>query len=161
MAIDVPKPAVFGPIRVARSFVSTTREGMQRDLPAALDRVTRVLREQDITPTGAWFAHYKERPAGRFEFDVCFPMEATLVPAEHVDAGEIGATPVVRSAHRGSYAGLPGAWRELHEFVRAAGIATGEEFFEVYTINPGQTPDPAEWVTELNLALAATQGEAQ
>jgi effector-binding domain-containing protein len=80
---------------------------------------------------------------------VSTPVKAT----GRVMAGELPAAKVARTVYSGSYEGLPAAWGEFNTWIKANGHEQGDNLWEVYSVGPQSTPDPAGWRTELNRPL--------
>lgn len=85
---------------------------------------------------------------------------AEVAHPELIGTGEVRrmVVPAGRYAvltHRGSYAGLPGAWRSAGAELAAAGIATdpARTCYESYLNSPAEVP-PEELLTELLIPVA-------
>jgi len=71
-----------------------------------------------------------------------------------VPAGALPAVTVARTTYHGGYEGLPGAWGELHAWMRANGHEPGADLWESYVSGPEADADPSTWRTELTQPLA-------
>jgi len=60
----------------------------------------------------------------------------------------------MRKVYSGPYEGLPSAWGEFNKWMKANGHKQAENLWEVYSVGPQSSPDPANWRTELNRPLA-------
>jgi effector-binding domain-containing protein len=80
---------------------------------------------------------------------VAAPVKAT----GRVKPSELPAAKVARTVYSGPYEGLPAAWGEFSEWMKASGHETAADLWEVYSVGPQSTPDPASWRTELNRPL--------
>jgi len=50
---------------------------------------------------------------------------------------------------------LPAAWHEFDGWMNANGHAQAGDLWELYSVGPQSTPDPAQWRTELNRPVAS------
>lgn len=67
--------------------------------------------------------------------------------------GELPAAKVARAIYSGGYEGLPGAWGEFSSWIKANGLKQADDLWELYSVGPQSSPDPANWRTELNRPL--------
>jgi effector-binding domain-containing protein len=154
MPIDKPYRARFEAQTVARIHVVTPRQDMRSAMHAAIDEVSAAVATAGVSRTGPWFMHFHCRPTDTFDLDVCFPVSQPLQPSGRVTSADIPAAEVLRTVHHGTYEELPQAWQDFSDWVSASGFHTREDGFEVYTVGPNDSQDPAAWQTELNRPLA-------
>lgn len=109
-----------------------------------------VLQAQNRKPAGAWFTHHFRRPIDYFDLEICFPVNDPIEPSGDVYPAVWPAMTVARAVFHGNYSGLPGAWGQLETWMKAEGHAGRGEFWERYTLNPNDDPNPQNWRTELN-----------
>ncbi len=119
----------------------------------AMKEVEAVLRGQGVTPVGPWFAHYLGRPGDVCNLEVCWPVAQPIKPEERVKAGVWPAVTVARLLYRGVEAGRGTGWGELSTWVRGLYRAEGNEYWERFLVDSNETPNEAEWVTEMNWLL--------
>jgi effector-binding domain-containing protein len=119
-----------------------------------IQQVLAALKAQDRTPIGPWFTHHFRRPIDFFDLEICFPVDSPINPDGDVHPGVWPAMTVARTVFHGNYAGLPGAWGELEAWMNAERHTGQGEFWERYTVNPNDDPNPDHWRTELNWPLA-------
>src|SRR5580704_5907737 len=81
---------------------------------------------------------------------VSAPVQAT----GRVKPGQLPGVKVARTVYSGPYEGLPSAWGEFNRWMKANGHEQAENLWEVYSVGPQSSPDPANWRTELNRPLA-------
>ncbi len=60
-----------------------------------------------------------------------------------VKPGELPAAKVARTVYSGPYEGLPSAWADFDKWIRANGHEQAEDLWEMYSVGPQSTPDPA------------------
>jgi effector-binding domain-containing protein len=80
---------------------------------------------------------------------VSAPVKAT----GRVKRGELPAAKVARTVYSGPYEGLPAAWSEFDKWIKANGHEQATDLWELYSVGPQSTPNPADWRTELNRPL--------
>jgi effector-binding domain-containing protein len=73
--------------------------------------------------------------------------------AGRVRPGQLPAAKVARTVYSGPYDGLPSAWGEFNNWMNANGHKQAADLWEVYSVGPQSSPDPANWRTELNRPL--------
>ena len=126
---------------------------MPKYMDPAIQEVLQVLAEQGVKPMGPLFSYHHRRPADTFEFEIGFAVNGEVKPQGRVKPSTLPASRVVSSLYTGPYEGLGGAWGELERWVRAQGHVETGRFWEAYLSNPEETPDPADYRTELNWIL--------
>jgi effector-binding domain-containing protein len=108
---------------------------------------------QGLASTGPWLTYHHRAPTDTFDFQICVPVSAPVIPVGRVQAGELRAATVARTVYSGPYEGLGAAWGELMAWIEAEGYTPATDLWECYTVGPDASDDPAEWRTELNRPL--------
>lgn len=68
--------------------------------------------------------------------------------------GYIPKTKVLKTVLKGNYTNLTHAWKETIEYVAKNNLITTDlKPFEIYTNDPGQNPNPADWITEIYIPI--------
>src|SRR6266566_3187521 len=106
------------------------RSKMMKVFGPAVGELMAALAAQGVEPIGVVFAHHLKMSPDTFDF-------------------ELGIK-VSRTVYSGPYEGLPSAWGEFDKWMRANGHEQAENLWEVYSVGPQSSPDPANWRTELN-----------
>ena len=112
------------------------------------------LAAQGVEPVGAVFAHHLKMTPDTFDFELGVKVAAPVKATGRVKPGELPAAKVARTVYSGPYEGLPSAWVEFDKWIRANGHEQADDLWEVYSVGPQSTPDPANWRTELSRPLA-------
>ena len=60
---------------------------------------------------------------------------------------------MARTVYHGPYEGLGAAWGEFMDWIAANGHTPADDLWEVYSVGPETSPDPAGWRTEFNRPL--------
>lgn len=154
-SIDTPHIADSPEMQLALIHLTVPRSEIMTAMGPAFTELETVLRAQDTTPTGPWFAHHLHRPTEVFDFEVCSPVARPIEPTGRVTRGTLRAAKVARTIHHGRYEGLATAWGEFVAWIAANGYKTAEDLWEVYLVSPHDNPDPNTWQTELNAPLVS------
>lgn len=68
--------------------------------------------------------------------------------------GYIPKTKVVKTVLKGNYTNLSNAWTETMTYITKEGLELSEiKPFEIYTTDPGNYPNPADWLTEIYVPI--------
>lgn len=144
-------PVLFQPHRVDREEVGGV---LAQCLPAVFGYVM----EQGLAPAGHPFVRYQSFGAAMVEIDAGIPLvEApTTAPPEDsgIVQGELPASLVATTTHRGPYEGLGDAYRDLERWIEESAYEPAGGPWEVYLTDPGEVPDPADWLTAVSWPIA-------
>ena len=130
------------------------RSEMMKVFGPAVGELMAALAAQGVEPVGAVFAHHLKMSPDAFDFELGVKVSAPVKATCRVKAGQLPAVKVARTVYSGPYEGLPSAWGEFDKWMRANGHEQAENLWEVYSVGPQSSPDPANWRTELNRLLA-------
>jgi effector-binding domain-containing protein len=131
------------------------RSEMMKEFGHAVGELMRALAAQGVEPVGAVFAHHLKMSPDIFDFELGVKVSAPVTATGRVKPGHLPAATVARTVYSGPYEGLPSAWGEFNKWMKANGHVQAENLWEVYSVGPQSTADPAGWRTELNRPLAA------
>ncbi|RRA49218.1 GyrI-like domain-containing protein [Acidipila sp. EB88] len=152
--IDTPQLHQTEPLHYACTRRIVPLHAIAAVMGPALTVVSTAMQAQGLQPSGPWFTHHLVRPVDHFDFEVCFPVAQPIVPTgagdEAVYPGIWPAQRVARTIYHGDYSGLPHAWGKFEQWINAESLGGGSEFWEVYSLNPNDDPDPSHWRTQLN-----------
>lgn len=133
--------------------VTVLRSDMMKVFGPAVGELMAALANQAVEPVGAVFAHHLKMSPDTFDFELGVKVAARVKIAGRVRPGELPAAKVAHTVYSGPYEGLPSAWAEFNKWMRASGYEPAEDLWELYSVGPQSTPDPANWRTELNRPL--------
>ena len=133
--------------------ITTPRAEMMKVFGPAVGELMSALAAQGVEPVGAVFAHHLKFSPGVFDFELGVKVSAPVKATGRVKPGQLPAAKVARTIYSGPYEGLPNAWGEFDAWMKANGHAQAENLWELYSVGPQSTPDPAGWRTELNRPL--------
>ncbi len=143
----IEEPAAVIHLNIARSEMPTVFGPAVGELLVTLDK-------QGVEPVGAVFAHHLTMSPDRFDFELGIKVASPVASAGRVRPGSLPAAKVARTVYTGPYEGLPGAWHEFDGWIGANGLERAADLWELYSVGPQSTPDPAQWRTELSRPLA-------
>jgi len=129
------------------------RSEMMKSFGPAVGELVAELTRQGVAPQGAVFAHHRTMSAATFDFELGFKINAPVKANGRIKPGELPAAKVARTIYSGPYEGLHAAWGEFNQWMKANGLRQADDLWEVYSVGPQSTPDPANWRTQLNRPL--------
>lgn len=125
------------------------RREMMKAFAPAVGELMAALANQHVTPLSAVFAHHLRMSSDAFDFELGVKVAQPVTASGRVKPGELPAATVAHTIYSGPYEGLPSAWGEFGQWLRANGHHPAETLWELYSVGPHSTPVPAEWRTEL------------
>lgn len=151
----ISRPQILQTKAEAAAVIHLTvpRSDMMKVFGPAVGELLAALAEQGLKPGSAVFAHHLTMSPDSFDFELGVTVAAPVKAAGRVKPGELPATKVARAIYSGPYEGLPSAWGEFDAWVKANNHEKAETLWELYSVGPQSTPDPANWRTELNRPL--------
>jgi effector-binding domain-containing protein len=126
------------------------RSQMMKTFGPAAGELMAALAEQGVEPVGGVFAHHFKMRPDAFDFELGVKVAAPVQATGRVRPGELPAAKAARAIYSGPYEGLLSAWGEFDRWIKANGHEPAEDLWELYSVGPQSTPDPANWRTELN-----------
>ena len=129
------------------------RSEMMKAFAPAVGELMKTLAAQGVEPIGAVFAHHLKMTPDIFDFELGVKVASPAKAAGRVKPGQLPAVKVARTVYSGPYEGLPAAWGEFMQWMKANGHEQAEDLWELYSVGPQSTPDSANWRTELNRPL--------
>jgi AraC family transcriptional regulator len=98
---------------------------------------------------GAPIARYVSTGAGLWTVDLAMPLIAPAAASGEIQSGVLVAGPVAFAVHEGPYDDLPKTNAAIERWIEDQGYGVGGAPWESYVTDPGQTPNPADWRTEV------------
>jgi effector-binding domain-containing protein len=151
--LDTPQIIQTTAQTAAVIHLTVPRSDMMKVFGPAAGELMAALAAQGMKPEGAIFAHHLKMSAGNFDFELGVRVSTPVKATGRVKPGELPAAKVVRTVYSGPYEGLPAAWGEFTKWIEANGQEKAGDLWELYSVGPQSTPDPAGWRTELNRPL--------
>jgi AraC family transcriptional regulator len=114
-------------------------------LPAVWQHV----QSQGGRPSGPPFGRYHAFTADHIDLEAGIPVEQPVAGDDRILASELPGGRVALTWHVGHYERLQEAYRALESWMQAEGVRASGGPWETYWTDPGQSPDPATWRTEI------------
>jgi effector-binding domain-containing protein len=152
--LDTPRIITTDVQDAAVIRLTIPRSEMMTAFGSAVGELMAALAAQGVEPVGAVFAHHLKMSPDTFDFELGVAVSAPVKAAGRMKPGQLPAAKVARTVYSGPYEGLFAAWGEFNKWMRANGHEQAENLWEVYSVGPQSSPDPANWRTELNRPLA-------
>jgi effector-binding domain-containing protein len=151
--LDMPQIIQTSIQEAAIIRLTIPRNEMMKVFGPAVGELLTALAEQGVEAVGAVFAHHLKMTPDMFDFELGIKVSSPVTATGRVKPGQLPAAKVARAIYRGPYEGLPAAWGEFNQWMEANGHAQAGDLWELYSVGPQSTPDPANWLTELNRPL--------
>ena len=136
------------------------QEEIGNALAECLPAVFGYVMENGLQPAGHPFVRYAGMSPAFFEIEAGIPLVAapdTAPPAETaILVGELPAGPVATTLHKGPYEGLQDAYAALDRWISESAIEAAGAPWEIYLTDPGEVPDPAEWLAEVSFPITSS-----
>jgi effector-binding domain-containing protein len=153
--IHTPNIITTADQQYAALHLTVARNEIQKIMGPSLREVYAEVAAQGLSPAGPWFTHHLQRPNPVFDFEVCVPISTKIENRGRIEAKVWTAMTVARTELCGNYTGLAAAWGELAAWTEKQGLKTAADLWEVYTMGPESSDDPADWRTEMNWQVLA------
>lgn len=137
------------------SSIAAIPDKMAQMLPA----VSTYMKQNNLPQTGMPFTLYNEynEEQGTSIFSTAIPTRDKVVtPKESsVLCDFLPRQKVVKTTLRGDYINLKEAWETGYKYIGDNNLEPDTEAapFEVYQVDPGVQPNPAEWITEIYIPI--------
>ena len=89
-------------------------------------------------------------------FSCCIPTTAQVITTESdILTGQLNPFKAVKTTLQGDYDNLKEAWDETFKYIENYKLVASESgpMLEVYLTKPERTPNPADWITEIYIAI--------
>ena len=144
-----PRPALIIRRKIASSDVAKT-------LAEILPRVFTHAQREGIPLAGPPFTRYLPSGRGLIVIEGGFPIAAAATTNGEIEVIELPGGPAAVAIHVGPYERLSETHVALERWIEANKLETHGGAWETYLTDPGETPDPAEWQTEVVYPLSRT-----
>jgi effector-binding domain-containing protein len=151
--IDAPHITESAEQITAMIHLTVPRDQIREVMGPGIAEVMATMAAQGIAPAGPWFTRHLRMDPDVFDFEIGVPVTRPVKPAGRVKQGRLPAAKVARAVYRGPYEGLPEAWGQFDEWIKANVHKSRGDLWECYVAGPESSPDPANWRTELNRPL--------
>lgn len=151
--LDTPEIAQTEVQPAAVIRLTVPRAAIREVMGPGLGEIRAALAAQGIAAAGPWFTHHFRMDPAVFDFEIGVPVATPVVAAGRVQPGQLPTSRVARTTYHGGYEGLPAAWAEFDEWIRAKRHKPATDLWECYITGPESGFDPAGWRTQLNRPL--------
>lgn len=139
---------------IASIHVTVPRAQIREVMGPGIAELMMTVAGQGVATTGPWLTHHLKMSPETFDFEICVPVAKPVTESGRVKPGKWPAMRVARTVYHGTYEGLGPAWGEFEKWIKENGHQSAQDLWEVYSIGPEKSPDPAAWRTELSRPLA-------
>ena len=98
-------------------------------------------------------ARYPSFGPGMITIEAGMPIAGSAESDGEIVLGTLAGGDVASTVHKGPYDSLSKAHQALEKWSVENGVQAAGAAWEVYVTDPGEVPDPSEWLTEVNLPL--------
>lgn len=112
--------------------------------------------QNNIAIAGMPFTIYNEMSSGGVVMSNAIPVreKIAIAGATNILSGYMPTTKVVKTTLQGNYDHLGQAWTKANEYVAQYNLEPSNlKPFEIYTNDPGNYPNPADWTTDLYIPI--------
>ncbi len=110
---------------------------------------------QGLAFAGPPTARYPRFGPGLITLEAGMPVATAGEGTDEIEAGVLVGGPVVTTIHKGPYDNLGDGHQAIERWLEAEGRTSAGAPWEAYVTDPGEVPDPAEWLTEITWPLEA------
>ncbi len=119
--------------------------------------ILQFMNQRSITQSGMPFTIYNEmNPNGAIIMSNAIPVPNAIEIQEEgtILSGYLPRTKAVRVTLKGNYSYLGKAWTEAMQYIAQYKLTQSEQKpFEIYTNDPGDFPNPADWTTDIYIPI--------
>jgi len=125
-------------------------EGIAEALGSMLPTVFQFATAKGIAFAGPPTVRYPCFGPGLVTLEAGLPVVAPAEGEGEIELGSLVGGAVATTVHKGPYDGLGAAHEAIQAWLVENGEAPGGAPWEVYLTDPGEVPNPNDWLTELN-----------
>lgn len=132
---------------------------LEKSMPQNIGMVLDYVEKNKVSQAGSWFVRYHnwDRGNNAVMYSVCVPTTSKVISnKENILTGQIDPFLALKTTLTGDYNHLQDTWsaamNHLANDPELEQNQTGPQL-EVYLKGPDETPNPAEWTTEIYLAI--------
>ncbi len=147
-------------------YMYTTTAAKQNEIgermASMMNQVKGFIEQNKLNMAGMPFTIYNEidNATGTVIFSTCIPVKEQVITPEGspVVCGFMNPTSAVKTSLKGDYSHLSEAYAKGREYIEKNSLNTdpNAKMFEVYTTDPGEVPNPADWLTEIYIPIVPT-----
>lgn len=138
---------------------STTLDGLSKAMDAMLPKVYNYMQDNNIAISSKPMTIYNQVDSTNDTAIIsCGAMTSTrvIVPEDStILCGFMPSQTVLKTVLKGNYKYIQQAYAKAYEYIQENKYTVNTEspYFEVYTTNPEEVPNPADWITEIYIPI--------
>jgi effector-binding domain-containing protein len=130
---------------------------VNQKLNVMIDSITKFMADNTLEPSGKPFmlSHEWDEVNNTTMFSACIPVNERIITTGEVLTGFLEPQKTFKTVFKGNYKFSYEAWAAANKALTEQGyteVDSGEPF-EVYKIRPIDTPNPANWVTDIYIPI--------
>lgn len=137
--------------------VSCRNEETSEYLYKILPEIVSYMKEHTIKASGKPFTlnHQVDLINNTVMFSVCIPVKERIITEGTILTGFLEPQKTFKSVFKGNYKFLPTVWPSIYKTIQEKGYTPVQKgfSFEIYTVSPEDTENPAEWLTEIYVPI--------
>lgn len=133
-------------------------EGLPEFFGRAYGAVFAELGQLGIAPASAPFGYYPSMPGEVIEVEAGVVVGSPVTANGEVVPSHLPDGLVATTIHKGPYDSLADTYAAMSEWAEGEGWEARAGCWECYLTDPGDVPDPADWLTELFMPLKRREG---
>ncbi|WP_067145967.1 SRPBCC family protein [Pseudotamlana agarivorans] len=131
---------------------------ISRKMQDMMPKVSAFAKQHHIKMAGAPFVHYLKWDVANNAaiFSCCIPTtERVITTEDNILTGQMEPFEAVKTTLKGNYNNLKEAWDTAMKYIPNNGLEFAESgpMLETYITDPSSTENPAEWITEIYIAV--------
>lgn len=133
------------------------KDGVAEALAEALPAVFQYVMEQGLPMAGPPVVRHLSQSAAFLEIEAGIPLAEQPKPPEPdtgITAGELPGGRAAVTVHKGPYDTLGDGHAALDRWMAENGETAAGAPWERYLTDPGEVPDPADWLTEITWPIS-------
>ncbi|WP_191860342.1 SRPBCC family protein [Hanstruepera ponticola] len=137
---------------------SCKMDDLKNQMTEMLPKISNYAKKNRIAMAGAPFVNYHkwDEENNAVIFSCCIPTTMQVITTENdILTGQLEPFKAVRTTLKGDYENLKEAWDETFKYIENYQLVPTETgpMLEVYLTNPESKPNPADWITEIYVAI--------
>ncbi|MCF7561500.1 GyrI-like domain-containing protein [Sabulilitoribacter multivorans] len=132
---------------------------LESKMPEMMSKVGSYAMNNNINMAGAPYTYYHKWDVenNATMFSACVPTTERVITAPDSDilTGQLKPFKAVKTTLKGNYENLKETWEATMTYIPANGLEFTQDgpMLEVYPTDPMNTPNPADWITEIYIAV--------
>lgn len=152
MAYDIETRTV-DPVPVLYQARKVDRDELGSVLAEVLPAVFGHVLESGLSPAGHPFVRHVAMSPAYLSIEAGIPLQEAAPEAPSAESGilrgELPGGAMAVTVHKGPYEGLGDAYAALERWISDSGAEPTGAPWELYLTDPGEAPDPSQWLTEV------------